>query len=104
MQSVYDKVRAFILNYKTNEIIYPSAVARACHIYEKAARETLETLKENGEIRPLYMARCPCCSLDTGYKYDNIGSIEYGTEVGCPHCGEEFDISDDTINVYYSPC
>lgn len=83
----------FLSMYKPQDIIYPTAVARHCHLSLKETYKQLYVLcNKIQEIRPIYMVQCPICGAFANqtryYSLNDVKGID--TEIYCEHCDNGF--------------
>ena len=93
--------------YKAGDIVFPSAIGRMLGISVGDAYRVLESCKNDGLVRVLYMMRCPICGTIFGRRFYSLNEVTeyvddcYG-EVACEHCDQYFVPKiDDNIVVYY---
>lgn len=83
----------FLSMYKPQDIIYPTAVARHCHLSLKETYKQLHNFcNKTQEIRDLYMIQCPICGrLANQTRYYSLNDVkDIDTEIYCEHCENDF--------------
>ena len=92
-----DEVIKFLITYKKNDFIYPSAIKRKLKFEDKKVYEILSVLENNGIIKMYYEIFCYNCNRTIGL-FEYFCQLEQNME--CENCEESLNSMDNVKVVY----